>query len=138
MKSCDAIRVGKKMPGQDLERDHAIEFVVAGEINLAHAAGAEGLFDLVRSELFADERGDGGELLGQRTGSRRHRGTFQKLNGPGLRVEKAQHLLVDDRIAFGTFRDETLALLRRLFQCLFEQLVNLFPELWIHWLVSYY
>src|SRR6185503_10897708 len=66
---------------------------------------------------------------------RRHRRAFHELDGLPLRVEKTQHFLVDDRVAFAGFGDETLALLGRLVQRLFKQLVNLFPELGVHQLL---
>ena len=39
--------------GQDLDRDDAIEPRVAGLVDLAHAAGAEGGEDFVRAEADA-------------------------------------------------------------------------------------
>jgi len=86
--------------------------------------------------LFTDERGDGGEFLAQPTCHRGHRGAFHELDRPRLCLEKTQHFLVNDRVAFGPFRDEALAFLRRLLERLFKQGVNLFPELGVHRLIT--
>ena len=50
------VRVARKLLGQDLERDLALELAVAGAVDLAHPARAERGDDLVTSELLALER----------------------------------------------------------------------------------
>jgi hypothetical protein len=45
------LRVGGKRFGQDLDRHVAIEARVAGLVDFAHAACAEGGLDFVRAEL---------------------------------------------------------------------------------------
>jgi hypothetical protein len=45
------------MAWEDLQRDDAIETGVAGSVDLAHAAGADWLEDLVRSEAGAGGEG---------------------------------------------------------------------------------
>ena len=107
----NAIGIGEKMPRQDLERDHAVEFAISREIDFGHSTRAQQFLDLVCSDFLADERGDGCEFLGQRASSHRHRRAFHKLGGPRLRVEKTQHLLVDDGVALGGFGDKALAFL---------------------------
>ena len=46
-----AMRVGEAIGGQDLDRDLAAEAGVAGAVDLAHPAGAEGREHLVRPEF---------------------------------------------------------------------------------------
>ena len=43
-------RVAGQMPGQDLDRDHAVEARVAGAVDLAHPAGAQRREDFVGTE----------------------------------------------------------------------------------------
>ena len=47
------IRIESDVGWEQLERDLAIELRIAGAIHLAHAAGAEGTENLVRTELAA-------------------------------------------------------------------------------------
>ena len=58
LESRDAIRVGHKGVGEDLDRDVATELRVARAIDLAHAAGAEWRDDFIGPE--------------SRTGSKQH------------------------------------------------------------------
>ncbi len=44
------IGVRRDMCGQHLDRDRAVQTTVAGFVDLAHPAGAEGRFDLVRAK----------------------------------------------------------------------------------------
>ena len=53
------LRIGRERVGQDLDRDGAIEARVAGPVDLAHAAGAEGGEDFVRAEAGAGGKGHG-------------------------------------------------------------------------------
>ena len=49
-----------KAVGDDLDRDVAIQLRVARAIDLAHAARAEGGFDLIRTKESADRESHGG------------------------------------------------------------------------------
>ena len=59
-----AVRVGADLGREDLDGDGAVEAGVAGLVDLAHAAGADGGEDLVRAEAGTrrEGHGDGGRL----------------------------------------------------------------------------
>lgn len=76
---CSALRVGRQVRRQDLDRDITIELAVAGAIDLAHAAGAKRGDDCVRAEPSAYHRrpmgrsGVGGGVIGQKRALRLRR-----------------------------------------------------------------
>ena len=51
--ACDAIGIEGKRVGDDLQRDVAIQLGIARTIHLAHAAGAEGRANFIRTESGA-------------------------------------------------------------------------------------
>jgi len=51
------LRIRRKEIRQDLDRDVALEPRVAGPIDLAHAASADGSENFVRAETSADAQG---------------------------------------------------------------------------------
>src|SRR5262245_1972823 len=53
LESGESISIECELGWEDLQRDVAIQFGIAGAIDLAHAAGAEGGLNLVRPELRA-------------------------------------------------------------------------------------
>ena len=59
-----------RAPRQDLDRDRAIEPRVAGPVDLAHAAGAEGRDDFVRAETGAGCEGQGWRDYTSKNGQR--------------------------------------------------------------------
>jgi hypothetical protein len=59
--------------GQDLDRDRALEREVGGEVDLAHAAGAERALDAKVTELLAGAQA-GGRGVGVRGGGARRGG----------------------------------------------------------------
>ncbi len=52
-----AIGIGRELVRQHLDRDVAVQLRVAGAVDLAHAAGAEGGGDLEGAECGADVQG---------------------------------------------------------------------------------
>ena len=53
----EAIGVGGKGRREDFDRDIAAEARIAGAVDLAHAAGADGGQDLIRAEMGAWRQG---------------------------------------------------------------------------------
>ena len=58
-KTGDPVAVERERLGQDLQSDVAIQFGVAGAINLAHAARTDGRQDLIRAESSAGSKRHG-------------------------------------------------------------------------------
>src|SRR4030095_12768164 len=78
VKPITKLRIGREGFRQDLDRDGAIQTSVAGFVDLAHAAGADGGLDFVRAEARAGRKSHRFELTdADRTlpGLRRCRGT---------------------------------------------------------------
>ena len=58
LKPGEALRVGGKCRRQDFDRDVALQFGICRAVDLAHAAGADGRDDFVRTEPIPGGRGN--------------------------------------------------------------------------------
>ena len=102
------------------------------QINFAHSARADWLFDFICAEFLADERENFGAVLRQFPRHHIHRRIFHKPLGFLLRVEQTQNFALQIIVAIAFRRQKIFAPFVRNFQNGIEKLVNLFPAFGVH------